>query len=61
MGSKHDLESIEAQIGRAFEQVIPFNRVLGLKIDSLDPKAPRLRFGGPSWSATRSARSCTAA
>lgn len=24
--------------------MIPFNRVLGLKLDSLDPKAPRLRF-----------------
>jgi uncharacterized protein (TIGR00369 family) len=44
MGSRNDVESIEAQIGRAFEQIIPFNRVLGLKIDSLDPKAPRLRF-----------------
>ncbi len=44
MGSRHDAESIETQIGRAFEQMIPFNRVLGLKVDSLDPKAPRLRF-----------------
>src|SRR5665811_1008768 len=44
MGSRNDVESIEAQIGRAFEQMIPFNRVLGLKIDSLDPTAPRLRF-----------------
>jgi len=44
MGSKRDIESIEAEIGRTFEQMIPFNRVLGLKIDSLDPKAPRLRF-----------------
>lgn len=44
MGSKHDDESIEAEIGRTFEQLIPFNRVLGLKLDSMDPKAPRLRF-----------------
>jgi uncharacterized protein (TIGR00369 family) len=44
MGTKREVESIEAQIGRTFEQMIPFNRVLGLKIDSLDPKAPRLRF-----------------
>ena len=44
MGSKRDVESIEAQIGRTFEQMIPFNRVLGLKLESLDPKAPRLRF-----------------
>jgi uncharacterized protein (TIGR00369 family) len=44
MDKPHDDESIEALIGRSFEQMIPFNRVLGLKLDSLDPKAPRLRF-----------------
>jgi uncharacterized protein (TIGR00369 family) len=44
MGKQRDVESIETQIGRAFEQMIPFNRVIGLKVDSLDPKAPRLRF-----------------
>ncbi len=44
MSSRREVESIETQIGHAFEQMIPFNRVLGLKIDSLDPKAPRLRF-----------------
>jgi uncharacterized protein (TIGR00369 family) len=44
MGSRRDVASIEAEIGRTFEQMIPFNRVLGLKIDSLDPGAPRLRF-----------------
>jgi len=44
MSNGREVESIETQIGHAFEQMIPFNRVLGLKIDSLDPKAPRLRF-----------------
>jgi uncharacterized protein (TIGR00369 family) len=44
MEKPRDPESLETQIGRAFEQMIPFNRVLGLKVDSLDPKAPRLRF-----------------
>jgi uncharacterized protein (TIGR00369 family) len=44
MGSKRDVESIQAEIRRTFEQAIPFNRVIGLRIDSLDPKAPRLRF-----------------
>ncbi|WP_291686436.1 thioesterase family protein [Bradyrhizobium sp.] len=44
MASRRETESFEAEVGRAFEQMIPFNRVLGLKIDSLDPKAPRLRF-----------------
>ena len=44
MESGVKVEGIEAAIGRAFEQMIPFNRVLGLTIDSLDFEAPRLRF-----------------
>jgi acyl-coenzyme A thioesterase PaaI-like protein len=36
--------SLEAAVQHAFEQMIPFNRVLGLCVDALDPKAPRLRF-----------------
>lgn len=44
MGSRREVESIEAEIRRTFEQIIPFNRVLGLRVNSLDPKAPRLRF-----------------
>ena len=44
MGSQRDGENIEAELRQAFEQIIPFNRVLGLRIDSLDFKAPRLRF-----------------
>ena len=44
MGNQRDVENIEAELRRTFEQIIPFNRVLGLKIDSLDFKAPRLRF-----------------
>ena len=44
MGSQREVENIEAELRRTFEQIIPFNRVLGLKIDSLDFKAPRLRF-----------------
>jgi uncharacterized protein (TIGR00369 family) len=44
MGSERDIEKIQTEIRRAFEQIIPFNRVLGLRIDSLDFKAPRLRF-----------------
>lgn len=38
------VEGLEAAVGRAFEQMIPFNRVLGLQIESLDADAPRLRF-----------------
>ena len=44
MVSRPDVTSTDMEIGRTFEQMIPFNRVLGLKIDSLDPKTPRLRF-----------------
>jgi uncharacterized protein (TIGR00369 family) len=44
MGGPGDIERIAAEIGRTFEERIPFNRVLGLSIDALDPKAPRLRF-----------------
>ena len=44
MGSRREVDSIEAVIHRMFEEMIPFNRVIGLKIDSLDPKAPRLKF-----------------
>ena len=44
MVRRRDVSSIEPEIGRTFEQMIPFNRVLGLKIDSLVPKTPRLRF-----------------
>lgn len=44
MGNRREAEGIEAAVGRAFEQMIPFNRVLGLKLEALDPNAPRLRF-----------------
>ena len=44
MGNRIEIEGIEAAVGAAFEQMIPFNRVLGLRIESLDPGAPRLRF-----------------
>jgi uncharacterized protein (TIGR00369 family) len=42
MDSRREAEGIEAAIQRAFEQFIPFNRVLGLTVCSLDP--PQLRF-----------------
>ena len=41
--ARAETEGFEAVIGRAFEHMIPFNRVLGLKLESLDPEAPRLR------------------
>lgn len=44
MGNRREIEGIEAAVGRAFEQMIPFNRMLGLQIESLDSEAPKLRF-----------------
>jgi len=44
MDNQREVESFETEIRRTFEQIIPFNRVLGLRIDSLDYQAPRLRF-----------------
>ena len=44
MENQVEVEGLEAAVGRAFEQMIPFNRVLGLQIESLDAGAPRLRF-----------------
>ena len=35
---------IEATLRQVFEQHVPFNRVIGLKVESTDPDAPKLRF-----------------
>lgn len=37
-------KKIEKLIRSIFEEKVPFNRVLGLKIVSTDPRAPRARF-----------------
>ncbi len=34
----------ERRLKALFEDFVPFNRVLGLKVESFDPKAPKLRF-----------------
>jgi uncharacterized protein (TIGR00369 family) len=34
----------EARLKEIFELSVPFNRVLGVRIESFDPKAPKLRF-----------------
>lgn len=39
-----DLKTVEARLRQVFEETVPFNRVLGLKVESLDPGAPKLRF-----------------
>ena len=38
------VETIEAKIRRLFEASVPFNQVLGLKVESIGPDAPKLRF-----------------
>jgi uncharacterized protein (TIGR00369 family) len=35
---------VEVKLRAVFEQYVPFNRVLGLKIASTDPERPQLRF-----------------
>ena len=37
-------EKIEARLRHVFEEIVPFNRVLGIKVESTDPAAPKLRF-----------------
>jgi acyl-coenzyme A thioesterase PaaI-like protein len=44
MVSMFDRKTPEAKLRRAFEETVPFNRVLGLKVESLDAEAPKLRF-----------------
>jgi uncharacterized protein (TIGR00369 family) len=39
-----DQSTIEARLRHVFEETIPFNRTLGLKVESLDADAPKLRF-----------------
>ena len=37
-------KEFQAAMRRVMEETIPFNRVLGLRVESFDSKAPRLRF-----------------
>ena len=39
-----DPKAMEAKIRRLFETSVPFNQVIGLKVHSLEPGAPKLRF-----------------
>ena len=41
---KHSAEAMEARLRQVFEEHVPFNRVIGLKVESVDPDAPKLRF-----------------
>jgi hypothetical protein len=61
MGGRGDIERIAAEIGRTFEEGIPFNRVLGLSTRSIRRRRGCASTCGPNLSATRRARSCMAA
>jgi len=39
-----DRTAMEAKLRQVFEEAVAFNRVLGLKVESLDADAPKLRF-----------------
>jgi uncharacterized protein (TIGR00369 family) len=39
-----DVKAMEAKLRQIFEENVPFNRVLGLKVESIDPEATKLRF-----------------
>jgi len=40
----HDMAKYEAKLRQVFEEAVAFNRVLGLKVESVGPDAPKLRF-----------------
>jgi uncharacterized protein (TIGR00369 family) len=37
-------EKLALQLQKIFEEHVPFNKLLGLKIGALDPKRPKIRF-----------------
>jgi uncharacterized protein (TIGR00369 family) len=39
-----DIAALESKLRHVFEQGVPFNSVLGLKVESMDASAPKLRF-----------------
>jgi uncharacterized protein (TIGR00369 family) len=44
MAQAFDAKAMEARMRQVFEEIVPFNRVLGLKLESVDPQAPKIRF-----------------
>jgi uncharacterized protein (TIGR00369 family) len=44
MVSMPDATAMEARLRQVFEENVPFNRLLGLKVESIDPDAAKLRF-----------------
>ena len=39
-----DAKAAEAKLRQVFETGVPFNKVVGMKVESVDPDAPKLRF-----------------
>jgi uncharacterized protein (TIGR00369 family) len=39
-----DAKTAEAKLRHVFENAVPFNKVVGMKVESVDPDAPKLRF-----------------
>ena len=44
MSKAHDIAAIEAKLRHVFEESVPFNRVLGIKVESIDPDDAKIRF-----------------
>jgi len=44
MTTKKQREQLAHQLQKIFEEHVPFNKLLGFKLASLDPKNPRVRF-----------------
>jgi uncharacterized protein (TIGR00369 family) len=44
MTKASDMAKIEARIRQTFEEAVAFNRILGIKVESMDPAGPKLRF-----------------
>jgi uncharacterized protein (TIGR00369 family) len=44
MTPARDIEPMDVKLRRVFETTVPFNQVLGLKVESTDPEMPKLRF-----------------
>ena len=44
MTQAHDIAKLEAKLRQVFEESVPFNRVIGLKVESIDPDDAKLRF-----------------
>ena len=44
MTKQTENEDLMSAIQEIFEEKIPFNQILGLKVESMDPEKPRVRF-----------------